>query len=325
MGNVIHSIRWRLAWYQKRIHLPHPPEYINLEPTNACNLSCTVCSLDRRQPTGLMDIDLAKAILDDAAETGVPEVRFFLAGEPLLHRQLPDMIKYASDLGLKTVIHTNATKLTPAIGRELVLTGLQEISFSFNGQSAEEYEAIHHGAVYQTTLENIVGFLKVKKSLNSRNPSTVLQILQVSSDKSNGLRPDFKKHFDGLPLDRIRLLPPFTWPEQETADFITRQGNKYFPCQALWQSVSIGWDGTYLGCCGDLNHLWPIGHFPEKKIWDVWNGSEMQDARRRLRDNDLDGLPLCHDCSAVWRNHHPLWSDLRDAATWCRQRLRGKR
>jgi len=324
MRNVIQSIRWRLAWYQRRIHLNHPPEYVNVEPTNACNLTCTVCSLDRRRPSGLMDLDLARAVLDDAADSGVREVRFFLAGEPMLHPELPEMVEHAAHSGLRTVIHTNATRLTSDLGRNLIQAGLHEISFSFNGQNAEEYEAVHRGATYQTTLANVVGFLQVKKSLGSKTPLTVLQIIQTMPEASDGLRPDFKKHFDGLPLDKVKILPPFTWPEQEATGFVTRKGSRYFPCQALWQSVSIGWDGSFLGCCGDLNHLWQIGKFPEQKILDVWNGPAMTEARRLLRNKDLDTLPLCYDCSAVWRNHHPIWSDLRDAAFWLKSCLGGR-
>ena len=321
MENIIHTIRWRLAWYRRRIHLPHPPEYINLEPTNACNLSCTVCSLDRTLPTGMMDLSLAQAILKDAAQFGVREVRFFLAGEPVLHAKLPEMVEAAVKLGLRSVIHTNATRLTPDLSHELIKSGLREISFSFDGQDAEGYQAVHQGANYQETLENILGFLETKKSLQSRTPTSILQVIQVSGDASNGLRPEFKKHFDGLPLDHIRMLAPFTWPRQEAEGFIPQIGGKYFPCQALWQSVSIGWDGTFLGCCGDLNHLWQIGKFPEKKIRDVWNGPVITEARERLKAKNPKDLPLCSQCSAVWRNHHPLWSDLRDAASWIKRKM----
>jgi len=325
MHRIVHSIRWHLAWYRKQIHLSYPPEYINVEPTNACNLCCTVCSLDRKRPSGLMKLELAHAILDDAQKTGVREVRFFLAGEPILHPELPEMVKFAVDLGLHTVIHTNATRLTTEIGRKLIKTGFHELSFSFNGQNAEEYEAIHHGATFKDTLDNVIGFLEEKKSLHSTTPITTLQILQVSGNFSNGLRPEFKQLFNDLPLDKIRFLPPFTWPEQDAKGFVVNRGKRYFPCQPLWQSISIGWDGSYLGCCGDLNHLWSIGHFPEQKIWEIWNGEAMKDARKRLRVKDLDGLPLCHDCSAVWRNHHPFFSDLRDVISALKYRLGGKR
>jgi len=291
-----------------------------------------------------MDLDLARAILDDAADSGVREVRFFLAGEPMLHPRLPEMVEHAARSKLRTVIHTNATRLSPDLGRNLIQAGLHEISFSFNGQNAEEYEAVHQGAAYQTTLANVVGFLEVKKSLKSKTPLTVLQMIQTMPEASNdimgrtpmtsrgrdargttnGLRPDFKKHFEGLPLDKVRILAPFTWPEQEATGFVARKGSRYFPCQALWQSVSIGWDGSFLGCCGDLNHLWQIGKFPEQRILDVWNGPAMTEARRLLKVKNLDNLPLCYDCSAVWRNHHPIWSDLRDATFWIRDRLGGR-
>jgi hypothetical protein len=270
-----------------------------------------------------MTLDLARAILDDAKDTGVRDVRFFLAGEPLLHPELPEMVERAVHLGLHTVVHTNATRLTSEIGRKLIQAGLHDLSFSFDGQNAEEYEAIHRGAEFKTTLEKITVFLEVKKSLKSASPVTTLQILQVSGDRSNGLRPEFTKLFKGLPLDKIRLLPPFTWPEQEADGFAFQRGKRFYPCQPLWQSVSIGWDGTYLGCCGDLNHLWSIGHFPEQKIRDVWNGEAMTEARKRMRAKNVAGLPLCHDCSAAWRNHHPFFSDLRDIISAIRCRLGG--
>ena len=87
---------------------PTSPYSSSLNPGNYhhgyrdCNLRCIGCRYERDFMLGeQLPIDLVSTCLEDARAAGVNTVRLF-GGEPLLHRDLPRMVEYSVNLGLKT-------------------------------------------------------------------------------------------------------------------------------------------------------------------------------------------------------------------------------
>ena len=78
--------------------------------TRKCNLNCEQCHRDTGLPPGHgeLETDQAKAVLDDLAAFGVPIVEF-CGGEPMLRHDLFELLQYANQLGLKTILSTNGT------------------------------------------------------------------------------------------------------------------------------------------------------------------------------------------------------------------------
>jgi len=84
-----------------------------LELTNKCNFHCEFCPSDlqeRRQ--GFMDLALVRKVLDEVVSKNlVPEVNLHLMGEPTLHPDLNEILRYAADLGVSLVLTTNGSTL----------------------------------------------------------------------------------------------------------------------------------------------------------------------------------------------------------------------
>jgi MoaA/NifB/PqqE/SkfB family radical SAM enzyme len=226
------------------------------------------------------------------------------------------MVRAAAEKGFQVCIHTNATRLTGELGRELIEAGLSEISFSFDGETREEYERIRVGAEFDKTLSNILRFLETKKALGRRNPRATLQIIKPFDGAHSappGPSPEFMARFDGLPLDDVRILTPHTWAGEKTEVGCRPLGTRYFPCQTAWESMSIAWDGRVLLCCGDLNGRVVLGDVTRQTAEEIWRGP-IRDLRRALAEHREGSLPLCRQCDALWRQTHPLISDLGNAA-----------
>ncbi len=308
-----HTIRWKLAWYAKSVEISHPPYYWNVEPTNCCNLRCSICSLDDSRPKGYMDWELYKRLIDQARKMRVTEIRLFLAGEPLLHKDIAAMVSHANTNGLRTCIHTNATRLTRDLSRELIKAGLTDISFSFDGETKEEYERVRVGADFDRTLSNIIEFLHTKKELGSKRPHAVLQVIKPFDPRNPAplsLSADFVRRFSKLPLNGFSVFYPHTWAGEKTDIASRPRGACYFPCQTLWQSMSVAWDGRVLLCCGDLNGRVVLGDLKTQDPEQIWLGKRMRDLRRALVERRSDSCPLCNGCDALWRRTHPLVSDV---------------
>jgi len=317
-SKLAHNLHWwrlRVQWYRKRVILRHPPYFINLEPTGFCNLHCKVCSYTHARGKGYMDLNLAQKTIAEAAQFGVSEVRFFLAGEPLFHPHLGELIKSARQQGLLTQVHTNATILDGKHSAILLESGLDTLSLSFDGETAEEYEGVRIGSKFQPTLDNILGFLRMKKAGGHHLPYTTLQVIklnQAGNFTSPTLSPQFKQLFEGLPVDRFLVIHPFAWPGQEPQEFVRPVGKKYFPCPILWQSLSVGWDGRILGCCGDLNGVMTLGDVRTDHLQDVWNGDKIVEMRRRHIRGEQNSIPLCQGCDITRVRVHPAMRDLKE-------------
>lgn len=102
--------------------------------TSRCNLKCVHCYNDSganvksNEPT----MQEAKAVLDDLAAFGVPSV-LFSGGEPLTRPDLFDLIGYAVDQGLRTVISTNGTLITADKARQIKDIGVSYVGISLDG------------------------------------------------------------------------------------------------------------------------------------------------------------------------------------------------
>jgi len=84
---------------------------------NACNLRCISCPLGNiaeQQPTGLMSLETFGQVLDklllEVPYLGI--VQLYNWGEPLLHPQLPDMIRLAAAKGVLCAVSSNLSLKT---------------------------------------------------------------------------------------------------------------------------------------------------------------------------------------------------------------------
>jgi molybdenum cofactor biosynthesis enzyme MoaA len=89
-------------------------------------------------PGEQLSLEEVCTLLDDAKAAGVELVRLY-GGEPLLHRDLPEMVRHAVDIGLPTYITTNGMLLRQKIDA-LFAAGLRNITIGFYG-TGEDYNA----------------------------------------------------------------------------------------------------------------------------------------------------------------------------------------
>jgi len=102
--------------------------------TRRCNLKCVHCyaqaknmAFDNELTTGQ-----GKQLIDDLADFGSP-VMLFSGGEPLVRPDLPELAAYAVEKGMRAVISTNGTLITPEKARMLKAIGLSYVGISLDG------------------------------------------------------------------------------------------------------------------------------------------------------------------------------------------------
>ncbi|HWQ61860.1 MAG TPA: radical SAM protein [Negativicutes bacterium] len=105
--------------------------------TNRCNLRCRHCYIEAedRAYGGELTTAEAKVFIDDLAGMKVP-VLLFSGGEPLLRDDLYELGAYAAAKGIRPVISTNGTLITPEAARRIKETGFQYVGISIDGDEA---------------------------------------------------------------------------------------------------------------------------------------------------------------------------------------------
>jgi Fe-coproporphyrin III synthase len=102
--------------------------------TKQCNLRCVHCYAGSDGPVAKDELSTDEwiRVIDDLAEFGCPVV-LFSGGEPLIHPDIVKLAKHAVSIGMRAVISTNGTLITPEKAKELADVGLSYIGISLDG------------------------------------------------------------------------------------------------------------------------------------------------------------------------------------------------
>jgi len=294
--------------YQKDItQLPYSPLEIFIESTNNCNLKCIICPHARgiKREKGFMNLEVFKRVLGEVSKCGVLKATLNFAGEPLLNKDIFEMIRLAKAGNLYTRIHTNGTIMPEGYAEKIIESGLDELSFSFDDIRKDVYEKIRVNASYEKTLANITKFLKKKKELRSGTPYTIIQHIQLKDFDYNDCDKDrYRQIFKDLPVDKFHQIYTHNWSGACTSSFIEKYDDKpaKIPCDALWFRLAVGWDAKVYACCNEMDGKLYIGDLNQEKLSDIWNGPKMQELRRAMRANNYDKIEACRNCDVLLRS-----------------------
>jgi Fe-coproporphyrin III synthase len=105
--------------------------------TRRCNLKCVHCYAHAKDMAfeDELSTDEGKRIIDDLAAFGAPVI-LFSGGEPLARKDLPELAEYAVQKGMRAVISTNGTLITPEVAQTLKRIGLSYVGISLDGMEA---------------------------------------------------------------------------------------------------------------------------------------------------------------------------------------------
>lgn len=109
-----------------------PPLALLAELTHRCPLRCPYCSnpLELSRASAELDTATWKRILSEAAGLGVLQVHFS-GGEPLVRRDLAELVRHAADVGLYGNLITSGIRLDSDRLAGLVAAGLEHVQLSF--------------------------------------------------------------------------------------------------------------------------------------------------------------------------------------------------
>ena len=120
----------------------HPLRMIAWELTRSCNLACVHCraSAEYGPYEGELSTQEVFRVMDEVASFDQPVI-ILTGGEPLLRQDIFDLASYGSAKGFRMVMATNGTLFNEEIVQKMKTSGIQRISVSIDGPTAETHDA----------------------------------------------------------------------------------------------------------------------------------------------------------------------------------------
>lgn len=278
------------------------PVHLDVEATSYCNLKCTMCPRTDLVEHGQFwrlqhfDFDTYCRLIDEGVANGLCSVKFNYLGEPLMNPRLLDMIRYAKSKGvLDVMFNTNATLLDRETSEALIDSGLDQLFFSFDGASKEQYEMIRVGANYEKVINNIRTFYEVRQARGVQRPFTRVSMVLMKETKD--CVDEFVRLFEGI-VDAVALLDytdhSSQHPDRGMVD-LTKVKAK-FCCPQLWQRMFVHPDGVVTPCCIDSARELKVGNIFKQSAQEIWLGKSYQRMRELHATGRFDEIPTCTRC-----------------------------
>lgn len=300
---------YRKKWYaaQDRKYVPPFPLSLDFETNNYCNLRCRMCLFstnlhpDYKQKKGLLGLRLFKKTIDEGREYGLPALTFGFESEPLLNKNIVEMIYYARKHDVMDIrVGTNGILLNGDTSEKLIDSGLTRLEVSVDALTKETYDKIRHGGNYYRLLKNIFQFLELRHKRGSDFPLLRVSFLKMDINKDELV--NFINFWKGT-ADYFSIQNLFDYEILEEHHKI-RQLKKPVPhegyyCAKIAQRMYVRYNGIALPCgyvfgwekmrMGDLNKI---------SVAEAWNSNKFKRLRRIHRESSYWKNAICHRCVA---------------------------
>ena len=127
------------------------------EVTRKCNLNCIHCRASSERGPYHEEFDTKKCfeILKQISLVAKPII-ILTGGEPLLREDLFDLSEQGTKMGLRMVLATNGTLLTPHIIEKIKSSGIKRVSISLDGADENQHDEFRNvPGAYKKAMERI--------------------------------------------------------------------------------------------------------------------------------------------------------------------------
>lgn len=290
--------RYRYDVYPEKKILDKYPPCVQIEPSSICNLRCKFCyqtdktfSDSKSSFMGTMDLDMFKSIVD-TIETKVHFVTLASRGEPLLCKELPDMLKYAKNKFLSLKINTNALLLTEQILHSIFSNNVATLVLSIDSADKSVYEDLRVNGRFGV-LSKKLNLLKKVKSLYP-NSKTIVRVsgVYISPEQSLENMVDLWGSF----VDQLVYVKYNPWENIYTSDLT----GVNTPCSDLWRRLFIWQDGSVNCCDSDYKStLLKDITLNSLSLSEIWHHTIYEKYRNLHLTDQRQTLEPCNRCSVV--------------------------
>lgn len=274
------------------------PPCLQIEPTSICNYRCVFCyqsdkdfTLPAKGYMGMMNIDLFKRVVDQA-QGACEAVTIASRGEPLMCRNIEEMLAYVSGKFLALKINTNAWYLDDRKAHAILQSGANTLVFSADAATEPLYSQLRVNGKLDRILANIERFQEIR-GRDYPESTLITRVSGVSYSAEQNL--DEMESFWGNLVDQVAFVDYNPWENTYTQpinDIAT-------PCSDLWRRMFVWYDGTVNPCDVDYKSTLAVGNARSETLSDIWLGEKYSAYRQAHLARKRNSLSPCNRCTVI--------------------------
>lgn len=290
------------------------PYVVQLFPIYSCNFKCSYCGVFNRKKKDrffitdkeIMDFSLFhKCIIDmKYFPEKIKTLRFVGVGEPLLHKQIVQMLQYSyfADVSNNIELITNGSLLTKEMSDKLLeVDCIDRIVISVQGLNSKSYREISGVKLdFDKFVDNIKYFYEHK---NKTHVYIKIANIALNNKKDEERFYDiFGNICDSIGIEHVVDIHTGTNIEYKNKD-ISQFGEKVKDiniCPLPFYFMEIRPDGNCIPC---YNFEPPISFYNAKKesMVDIWNNNAFRQMMILARRKNI---PICNTCTMSQYRYH---------------------
>ncbi len=275
------------------------PFSLTFEVSSICNLTCPQCIVGRKETIRNQPFISKEFVNSTLTHFAVNSfyASFYHQGEPLLNKDVYDMIKMAKRLNYYTFISTNGLLITDDIAKKIIESGLDKIIVSIDGTDQNTYSFYRQGGSLEMVKRGVKNIIDLRLMRKKKTPYIVMQYLV---NKKNELDiKQAKKFAYSLGVDKLEFKSMQVYDNQDKFLPQNRKYNRYLAskkrknsCFRLWSHAIFTSDNKAIVCCNDKIPLHIISE--EIKSNSFWYSKELLSIRKNiLAGNNPE---ICNNC-----------------------------
>jgi radical SAM protein with 4Fe4S-binding SPASM domain len=253
-----------------------------------------------------MDMEMYKKLIDEIKDTALMII-FWNQGEPFLHQNAIEMIRYNHDNGLFTMTSSNLNHLPDPEG--LVRSGLDTLIVSLDGATQETYNKYRINGDFETVIRNTELIIEAKEKLKSSTPVIKWQfiVMKHNEDEISKIKELARKtKVDELIFKSVQIydksdIKQFL-PNNEKYRRYNVEGDNYTPkgkianrCRRIFTQPVVNCDGEIAICCFDKDNTYKIGNLKDKSLKELWHSNNFH-RWRNIVLKDRSKMDICLNC-----------------------------
>jgi MoaA/NifB/PqqE/SkfB family radical SAM enzyme len=291
------------------------PIKLTIEATNICNLRCPACFTGTEQigrERGHLSLELFRRLLDELGPY-LFEIEFYNWGEPLLGKNIYELIADAHHAGVSTTVSTNfSIPFDDASAERIVRSGLTVLGVSIDGAQQHTYEQYRVRGDLALVLENCRRVAAAKARLGSETPALIWEfhVFPHNIDDIDAAKRMAAEIGMQIAIDKGWLIGP-DWDTEQRFEHGFRMSPIPARCSFLWHQAVVNTDGGVAPCCGTFYREDDVGRLTTRlgdggaaTFMDVWNGELERQGRSFFLSRDVPEQQhghVCRDCPYTLR------------------------
>ena len=307
---------FRSLYYSRDKKIPLPV-ILMVEPTNVCNLKCSMCYV-QQQPgqKHYLSLPSFEHIINQFPR--IRELIFCGIGEPLLNKDIFEMIGAAKKKGIAFInLVTNGKLLNEETIKKILASGINRMQISVHSFNPDKFSKIRNEEAgnLQELKENIKRLIALKEETHSHLKVCCNAV--VNKFNCDDLL-NFVQEAKNLGIDRVEFIQmttasgnlkdinaplhnmPFVVKEIRKAGLRLNievgflSGNDYGRCYQLWDFIMVHSSGDISPC----NGIFPtenigLGNILNTSLEQIWNSEKYRNLRQSLIKEELEYCRYC--------------------------------